>query len=209
MSKLTAQPRPIGTPVLVLLALALAALALPAAALAAPEEGSGTLTASPLTLPPTTVNYQSSAQSVQLGYEGEGEVSINKVAIEGEEASQFSITGHSCGNLANGQQCEAFVRSTPATVGEHRAWLTVVYNGPRPEDKFELSGRGVAPQLAVEPSSYDFGLARANRDTRFETLQVRNSGEAEVSFGFADFQIAGENAFWTENGGSTCWGSIL
>ncbi|HUB99854.1 MAG TPA: choice-of-anchor D domain-containing protein [Solirubrobacterales bacterium] len=211
MDKPTAQPRPFGTTVLFLLALALAALALPASALAAPEEGNGTLSpaVSPIVLPTTTVNYQSPPQSVLLGYEGEGEVSINKITIEGEEAGEFFSNGSNCGNLGDGQQCEAYVGSKPGNLGEHHAWLTVVYNGLRPEDKFAISNRGVAPQLTVEPASYDFGLARANRETLFETLQVTNTGEAEVGFNYVNFQAPGENVFWTDNGGSTCWGSNL
>ena len=212
MTKTTALPRPIGATVLVLLALALAAVALPASALAAPEEGNGTLTASPLTLPPTTVNYQSNSQTIQIGYEGEGEVSINKVTIEGPEAGEFAINGTNCNttNLLNGQQCEAWVQSKPTSVGAKHALLTVVYNGLRPADQFELSGSGVAPQLSVEPSTYDFGLVRANRETVFQTLQVKNTGEAEVGFGFVNFQMPpGENPFWSENGGSTCPGSNL
>jgi len=206
-----AQPSRFGTTVLILLALVLAALVLPGGALAAPEEGNGTLTASPLTLPPNTVNYQSSPQSIQLSYEGEGEVSINKVTIEGEEAGEFLFNGANCASsLGNGQSCETYVASKATNLGLHHAWLTIVYNGPRPEDRFELSDRGVAPQLTVEPASIDFGLVRANRETLFETVQVKNTGEAEVTFNFVDFQMPpGENAFWTESNGSTCWGSNL
>jgi hypothetical protein len=211
MTKLTALPRPIGATVLVLLALALVAVALPASALAAPEEGNGTLTASPLTLPPTTANYQSNSQTIQIGYEGEGEVSINKVTIEGPEAGEFAVNGSNCNttSLLNGQQCEAWVQSKPTSVGEKHAWLTIVFNGLHPEEKFELSGSGVSPQLSITPSNFNFGLVRANREAAYETFQVTNSGAAQVMFNSVDFEGPGENSFWTDNGGSTCWGKNL
>lgn len=212
MHKLTAQPRPIGTPVLVLLALALAAVALPASALAAPEEGNGTLSpaVSPIVLPPTTINNQSPTQTVSLGYSGEGEVSVNKVTIEGADAGEFFVNGSNCGNLADGQSCEAWIGTKPGgTVGEKHAFLTVVYNGLRPADQFEVGYQAVPAELEFTPSSYDFGLARANRETLFENFEVTNSGEGAVGFNYVDFEGPGENSFWTDNGGSTCWGTNL
>lgn len=213
MDNLTAQPRPIGATILVLLALALAALALPASALAAPEEGNGTLSpvsGTPIVLPPTTVNYQSTAQSVLLGYEGEGEVSINKMSIEGEESGEFSLGSNSCGNLANGQQCEVSIGTKPGgTAGEKHALLTVVYNGLRPADQFEVSYRAVPAQLTFSPEGHDFGLVRANRENGGTFLQVTNSGEALVTFNYVEFQGSGKNAFWTDGNQSNCWSANL
>ncbi|HSS31812.1 MAG TPA: choice-of-anchor D domain-containing protein [Solirubrobacterales bacterium] len=207
-----AQPRQIGTTVLVLLALALTALALPASALAAPEEGNGTLTVSPqpLVLAPTTVNYQSQGQPVQIGYEGEGEVSINKVTIEGEESGEFFINNVNCTtNLSAGQQCEVSLGMKPGSLGEKHAQLTVIFSGLRPQEQFEISGRGVAPELSFEPSSYDFGLVRANREQGYTFFQLTNSGEGAVQLNYIDFEGPGENSFWTDNGQSNCWGNTL
>jgi hypothetical protein len=207
-----AQPRQIGTTVLILLALALTAIALPASALAAPEEGNGTLTVSPqpLVLAPTTVNGQSQAQSVQLGYEGEGEVSINKVTIEGEESGEFFINNINCTtNLVEGQHCEVALGMKPGSLGEKHAQLTVIFNGLRPQEQFEISGRAVAPELSFEPTSYDFGLVRANREQSSTFFQLTNSGEGDVQLNYVDFEGPGENAFWTDGGQSNCWGATL
>lgn len=209
MTKLTAQPRQIGTTVLALFALALAALALPAGALAAPEEGEGTVSVSPnpIVLPATTVNNQSAAQTVQISYEGEGEASVNKVTIEGEESGEFFLNGSNCADLASGQQCEAWLGLKPGTSGEKHAWLTVTFNGTRPEQKFEVSGRGVPAQLGFEPASYDFGLHRINRENTSAYFQVENEGEAAVQIGSFEISGPGSNAFWTGN--SSCWGTWL
>jgi hypothetical protein len=212
MTKTPAQPRQIGTTVLVLIALALAAFALPTSALAAPEEGSGTLTVSPqpLVLAPTTVNGQSQPQTFQLGYEGEGEVSINKVTIEGEEAGEFFSNNLNCTtNLSEGQHCEVSLGMKPGSLGEKHAQLTVTYNGLRPSEQFEVSGRAVPAQLSFDPSSFDFELVRANREQRSTFFQLTNSGEGEVQLNYVDFEGPGENSFWTDNGQSNCWGVTL
>jgi hypothetical protein len=209
MPTFTAQPRQIGTSVLVLLALALVALAIPAGADAAPEEGVGTVSASPepIVLPPTTVNNQSPFQTVHVSYEGEGEASVNKVTIEGEESAEFFLNGSNCGNLASGQQCEVWLGLKPSTTGEKHAWLTVTFNGTRPEQKFEISGRGVPAELSFDPAGYDFGLRQINRENISTSFQVKNDGEAGVQVGSFEFSGPGSNAFWTGN--SNCWGTWL
>jgi hypothetical protein len=202
-----ARPRLIGATVSVLLAIA--ALALPAASFAAPEEGPGTLTVSPdpVVLVPTTVGNQSAAQTVQIGYEGEGEASINKVTIEGEEAGEFFSNGANCGNLSEGQHCEAWIGLKPGSLGEKHADLVITFNGERPTATFPISGRSVAPQLSFTPQSYDFGLQRINRESLSTNFQIENSGEAEVQFGSFEISGPGSGVFWTGN--SSCWGTWL
>ncbi|HEV7562109.1 MAG TPA: choice-of-anchor D domain-containing protein [Solirubrobacterales bacterium] len=206
MSKTSATPRLFGTAVLFLL---LTALALPAAVLAAPEEGSGTLTAAPdpIVLATTTVGNQSPAQAVTLGYEGEGEASINKVTIEGEESGEFFLNGSNCANLADGQHCEAHLGAKPNSSGEKQAYLVVTFNGERPVVSFPISVRSVAPELSLAPESYDFGLQRINRETTSTNLQLTNDGEAEVQLGGLEIAGPGQGAFST--GPSSCWGNWL
>lgn len=84
------------------LALLASVLAAPSAALAAPEEGSGTLLASPtpIVLPPTTVSTQSAMQAVSFEYQGSGEVQIQKLAIDGPEAGEFTLGANNCSGLS-------------------------------------------------------------------------------------------------------------
>jgi hypothetical protein len=207
MPKTPARPRLIGATVSVLLMIA--ALAVPAASLAAPEEGSGTLTASPdpIVLAPTTVGNQSPAQTIQIGYEGEGEAAINKVTIEGEEAGEFFANGSNCANLGDGQSCQAAIGLKPGTLGEKQAYLVVTFVGDRPTVTFPISGRSVAPQLSFTPTSHDFGLQRVNGETASTNLQMTNSGEAEVQLGGLEITGPGQDGFW--NGPSSCWGIWL
>ena len=152
MPKLPALPRPIGATVLVLLTLLLVALPASAAA-AGPGEGSGVLTASPdpIVLAATTVGNQSPADSITFRYEGEGEVWINKVAIEGEDSGEFFSNGSNCNYLADGWQCEAWIGSKPSSVGAKHATVVVYFSGERPPAEFEISGAGVEPRAGDLP----------------------------------------------------------
>ncbi len=196
-----------GALVLVLALLVLGAL--PALAAAAPEEGDGTLTVSPaepIALPTTTAGYQSVQQTVKLSYEGEGEVFIDKVTVEGEDSGEFFLNGSNCGYLAGGQSCEAWVGLKPTTVGEKHAYLVVQF-GLRPSAAFALSGRAVAPQLSFTPAEYDFGLHRVNRESSGTMLELTNTGEAGVQTSSFEIVGPGHEVFWL--GGGNCWGAWL
>lgn len=184
-------------------------LALPASGLAAPgPEGTGTLkvSPSPIVLPTTTVGNQSNPVNVQIGYEGEGEVSIEKVVLDTAEPGEFFYNGSNCGNLFEGQGCEASVGLKPNSAGEKHATLVVEFAGERPDESFEVSGKGAAPQFSFTPGSYDFGLIQVN-NSNTTSFQLTNTGEASVQFGNFEIVGSGQNSFWT--GSSNCWGSWL
>jgi hypothetical protein len=204
-------PNPSVTPrriIAISFALLACALAAPAAALAAPEEGSGTLIASPspFVLPPTTVGTQSAMQTVSFEYQGSGEVQVQKVAIEGPEAGEFVGGGTNCSVLSEAQKCDAWVALKPGAEGLKQATLKVVFVGLHPEESFEVSGRGVPAQISLDPTSFDFGLHRVNRENAIGFFQLSNDGEGEVQLG--NLEIGGDtSAFWTPT--SSCWGVWL
>lgn len=205
MRKLTTAPLPTGV---VALALLLLSLATAPAALAAPEEGSGTLTAmpSPIVLPATTAGTQSPPRTVTFEYQGSGEVLVQKLAIEGPEAGEFVLGGSNCNNLTAGQKCEAWVALKPGPTGPKQATLKVIFVGAHPEESFEISGRGVPAQISLDPTSFDFGLNRVNRENVSTSFELSNDGEADVQLG--GLEISGDsNVFGT--GSSSCWGIWL
>jgi hypothetical protein len=210
MTKINALPRPAGATVLSLLAIALAALVLPASSFAAPlPEGSDpvlTISPSPAVVPTTTVNNQSALVDFVLQNAGGEDAAVEKVFLEGEDATEFSFGGSNCGNLQPGNQCSASVGFKPSSLGEKRTTLHVSFAGGRPEQSFEISGTSVEPQLTFSPASYDFGLQRVYESRNF-SLQLTNSGEANVQV--SNFEIAGgSGSFWANNN-SDCWGHSL
>lgn len=189
-------------------AFVLALFALPATGLAAPPEGSSLpLVVSPpsLVFEKTTVGNQAPGQGVDLFNEGEEEAPIDKIAIEGEDATSFNLSSGSCGAIFQNQHCGLWFTFMPNSPGEKHALGVVTFKNGRPAESFAISGTAVEPQLTFSPSSYDFGLQRVY-ESRNTNLQLTNSGEASVQVN--NFEMLGGNgSFWTGN--SSCWSGSL
>jgi len=63
------------------------------------------------------------------------------------------------------------------------------------------------PQLAIEPSSYDFGLQPLNWGSQQTNFTLRNAGSETFQVGSPEIVGPGSSAFWT--GYSDCYGSSL
>ncbi len=203
MTKTNALPRPAGATVLSLLALVLAALVLPASSLASGPP----LVVSPpsLSFEKTTVGNQAPSREVDLYNEGEEEAPIDKIAIEGDDAAAFNVSGGGCGAVYQYQHCGLWIAFMPNSAGEKHATAHIVFKNGRPEETFEISGTAVEPQLTFSPSGYDFGLRRVYENVN-AYIQVTNSGEASAQPN--NFEIAGDSgSFWTGN--SDCWSHSL
>ncbi len=210
MTKTNALPRLACATVLSLLALAFAALVLSASSLAAPlPEGSDpvlTISPAPAVVPTTTVGNQSQTVDFALHNESGEEAMVEKVYLEGEDATEFSFGGSNCGNLQPGNQCSAGVGFKPGSLGEKKTTLHVSFAGGRPEQSFEISGTSVAPELSFSPPNHDFGLQRVY-ESRSSYFQLSNDGEATVQVN--NFGVdGGSGSFWANNN-SYCWGHSL
>lgn len=64
-----------------------------------------------------------------------------------------------------------------------------------------------APQLVIEPGSYDFGLQPLNWGSRETSFQLRNAGSEAFQLGWPEVVGPGQEAFWTNY--SPCYGSYL
>jgi Abnormal spindle-like microcephaly-assoc'd, ASPM-SPD-2-Hydin len=192
-------------------AFVLAVLVAPASALAAPSPEGGdpvlAISPAPAVLPTTTVGNQSQAVELQLHNEGSEEAAIEKVWLQGEDMSEFSLSSTDCGGttLMPGQSCSAWVTLKANSVGLKKTTLQISFQAGRPEQGFEVSGGSVAPQLTFSPPSHAFGLQRVY-ETRNHYLQVVNSGEATVQLN--SFEVnGGSGSFWTGN--SDCFSHPL
>ncbi|MDX6623172.1 MAG: hypothetical protein QOE75_1104 [Solirubrobacterales bacterium] len=185
------------------LLVALFALALPASALAAPLEGPGTVTIAPdpLVVPATTVGYQGEWLTVDVSYEGDGEAGVEKIALSGGEASEFSADGDSCEVLQSGQHCTARFALKPSSLGEKQATIEVTFQNGRPAEQRPISGHAVPPQLTFSPPAHDFGIVRVNRESAEAFMQVTNSGEAPVQV--FNFDVQGDTSVFS-HGSSSC-----
>jgi len=64
-----------------------------------------------------------------------------------------------------------------------------------------------APQLVIEPGSYDFGLQPLNWGSRETSFQLRNAGSEAFQLGWPEIAGPGHEAFWANY--SPCYGSYL
>jgi hypothetical protein len=204
MPTFDALPRPVGATVLILL-LATAALTVPAGAVAAPGPAPLKVTPSPVAFSAVTVGEQGSIQ-VEILNEGE-DAAIEKIAIEGGDAGDFSVSGNSCGALVEGGACAVTVNFVPGSAGEKHATAWIRFSGGRAEESFELVGAGVPAHLSFQPPGHDFGLVPVNSGSTGTTLEVENDGQAATrvnSFSWEGFV----EGFWF-NGPSDCPGRLL
>ncbi|HEX4669389.1 MAG TPA: choice-of-anchor D domain-containing protein [Solirubrobacterales bacterium] len=210
MNQTNALSRAVGATVLTLLAMALASLVLPASILAAPlPEGSDpvlTLSPQPAVVPTTTVGNQSPTLEFVLHNESAEEAAVDKIALEGEDAGEFSFGGSTCGNLPPGGQCSLGIALKPGSVGAKKTTLEVLFSGGRPAQGFEVSGISAPAHLSFQPGSYDFGLVPARSEAARTTFQIENDGAATTQINSLSF-IGNSNGFWFGN--SDCYGRWL
>ena len=202
MNKINAQPRPAGTTVLFLLAIALAVLALPASSLAAPmPEGSDpvlTISPQPAVVPTTTVGNQSPTAEFQLHNDSGEEPRSKRFRSKAKtlETSPSAAPTAAVSSRASSARSRSLSNRTASAPRKRLStWISA---GGQPDQGFEISGLSVEPKLTFSPSSYDFGLQRVyeNRNTY---LQLTNSGEATVQVNNIEIQ-GGSGSFWTGNG---------
>jgi hypothetical protein len=174
---------------------------------------SGTGQTKKLTVPGTTSFATTSVggsttEKVLLKNTSEAGVSVNEVKIEGADASDFGIEGNNCiGYIGVGMNCEFSVRFSPSATGPREALLRVVSDATPSEYTTELSGEAVAPEVAFEPTSYDFGLAEVRSGSPRANFTLRNIGTAPVQLSNLEISGPGANEFWIP--GSGCWGTML
>jgi hypothetical protein len=174
---------------------------------------SGTGQTKKLTVPGTAGFAATSVggtDTVQIPLKNTSEAGINvsEVKIEGVDSGDFGIEGSACtGFISPGMGCDLTVRFSPAASGPRTALLRVSSDATPSEYVTELNGEGVAPEIAFEPTSYDFGLAEVRSGSPRTNFTLRNTGTAPVQLSNLEITGAGANEFWIP--GSGCWGTSL
>jgi hypothetical protein len=166
-----------------------------------------------LTVPGTTAFATTTVggmatEKVLLKNTSEAIVNVSEVKIEGPDSADFGIEGGNCvGFIGTGMSCELSVRFTPGATGVRQALLRVSSDGTPADYVTELSGEGAAPEIAVEPGNYDFGLVEVRSGSPRANFNVRNTGTAAVQLSNLEITGPGANEFWIS--GSGCWGTSL
>jgi hypothetical protein len=174
---------------------------------------SGTGQTKKLTLPGTsgfaaTSVGGSSTVQIPVKNQSEAGVNVNEVKIEGADAGDFAIEGNNCaGFISPGMGCDLTLRFTPSATGPRDATLRVATDATPGDYSTQLSGEGVAAEVAFEPGAYDFGLVEVHNGSPRTQFTLRNTGTAAVQL--SNLEITGPGANEFSISGSGCWGTML
>jgi len=120
----------------------------------------------------------SGAQTVTLKNTGTSSVTVSKASVSGAE---FAMNGLSLpANLPPGQTANFGVTFAPKATGIVAGSISLVSDASNSPATVSLSGTGVAPQLAVNPSSINFGNVALGGNSS-QTLTLINSGTTGVT----------------------------
>jgi hypothetical protein len=148
------------------------------------------LSASSLTFPSQAAGTSSAPQTITLTNTGNASLSFSSIGLGGASPGDFTQT-NTCGSgVAAGNACTISVSFTPTAVGSFSATLAMADNVfGSPQSVVSLSGTGVAiTTVSVSPTSLAFGDQAAGTTSPSQTVNVTNTGSADLfitSLGFS------------------------
>jgi hypothetical protein len=125
----------------------------------------------------------SRTRSVTLTNAGNAPLTIEEILVDGADASAFRIgRATDCPTeerLRAGESCTIAVAFRPAEGGGHSAELVIVHDAEGSPTGVELRGEGRGQaQLALDPTSLEFGAADVGSPSDVQTVTVTNGGTA-------------------------------
>lgn len=144
-------------------------------------------------------------QQIPLKNQGDTDLTISDIKIEGADANDFKLESNCQGPMMKGAGCMLSVGFLPSATGQRTAQLKVVSDGFPGEQFVALSGEGLAPSLSFEPSSIDFGLVEVHSGNQ-QMLTLRNTGPSTVQIGNVGITGPDTNEFFVPN--NSCSGTL-
>ncbi len=142
---------------------------------------------SSLTFDPTPVGTETQSQDITLTNTGNDALTLDDPEITGAAKADYAITHTTCvGNpsivLSPDSSCTVSVAFTPSGPGSRKATVQIGSNAPDSPAKVSLSGTGLAPAIAVQPSKVDFGEVLPGKTSPKKVVTVRNTGTLDLLF---------------------------
>src|SRR5260370_14098034 len=112
------------------------------------------LSATSLSFGSLSLGQTSSALPLTITSNGGQALSLNTVAITGQNAGDFAITGDTCHAptvLQPGNSCSVLLSFIPSATGSRTAAVTITSNASPPTESAQLNGVGLTPAPAVTP----------------------------------------------------------
>jgi hypothetical protein len=172
-----------------------------------------TFTPASLTFPARDQGSTSAPMTVTVGNDGNANLVISTVVIEGPNAGDFAISGGNCAGATvapAGPDCTVGVTFTPSAAGSRTATLKVNDNDNANPGTVPLSGTGnAAPAPGVNLSAANLAFPDTNIQTTSapKSVTLTNNGSAPLSI--TSITVVGGNAGDFAKAPSSTCGSTL
>nr|BDT28791.1 hypothetical protein BHI3_22570 [Bacteriovorax sp. HI3] len=128
------------------------------------------------------VGQTSAAQTLTITNSGNQNASGCSVpSITGADAAQFSVHSTTCstGSIETGSSCAVDVKFSPTSrsIKEANIQLTCTTGG---NVTASLNGKGIGAELAISPSSHNFGNILVGQTSSAQTFTVTNNGDGNA-----------------------------
>ncbi|HWW67380.1 MAG TPA: choice-of-anchor D domain-containing protein [Solirubrobacterales bacterium] len=155
-----------------------------------------------------TVGGTGATRTITLTNSGDLPAGFFIGVISGGDAGSFRLLDENCSGtpLQPSASCTAHVRFAPLSAGSKTAKLSFFGEGEGPT-QITLTGEGVAPDVTLAPSSYDFGPQASGTKSAGHPFAVRNDGSAPLDVG--GVAIVGADLDQFALSGDTCTGVTL
>lgn len=159
----------------------------------------------------TVLGQTSAAKPVTLTNTGTATLNIFSVTISGD----FAISSNTCGSqVAAGANCKVSVKFTPTAKGTRSGTLSFTDDAPGSPQTVSLTGTGT--QIALSPTTLNFGTVTVGTTSASQTVTVTNVGTTAVTFtgitltgtNSADYLIPSKTCGSTLAAGANCAVSV-
>lgn len=116
------------------------------------------------------VKYSSSKMTSTVTNSGKVNLTISKIALSGQNPSEYTQTNNCIGTFAPNATCTITVTFTPTASGSQNASITITDNTSSGSNTLSLTGSGGLPSATLSPTNDNFG-----------TLTVGTTSSAIVS----------------------------
>src|SRR5579862_909158 len=176
--------------------------------------GTGTVASSTATVDPSSLFFSatnlgstSPAQTVTLRNGGAAAISSISTSITGTNASDFVLSGSSCGaSLAPSSSCTVNIAFAPSAAGPRSATLTFNDSAANNPQTVALSGIGVAANASVAPGSLTFAATTPGSTSPAQAVTLTNNGTAAIAIG--SIAISAKTCGTSLAGSASCTVSI-
>lgn len=151
-----------------------------------------------------TIGVPSSVKALTVRNVSTASLTVGAATFSGAAASDFMLSSDACSGrvLGAGATCALGVVFTPSAPGARAATISVTHSGAGSPATASLTGTGLAPVIALSPSSVSFPVTKKGMGQPAQRITITNTGRGTLVN--LALQITGDNAADFRLAGTTC-----